>query len=302
MKTAAVATARLVVLYARTSLGRRGVVPAVLLHPVLGGLAGAIPTALQARASGAGLGLGASYGVQGGLLAAMIAGPVLIAALAACSTCDSQALQLAGWSAVKRFCVGLLAAAVLLFSALAAAAVSGAVVGAGDSLRKGTTLLTTPEPVVVPLPPLWTGIALAGALTLAGLSTTRTVGVVLGGWGAFLALLPATRGTPWRILLEASPFGPAWATAYRNGSYRLELAMTAGERSAVTLAWVTCGLATVILARSAPWRARRRPPQPRTVKSEACSRSASPRQMTTPVCTRPEPGQDQVAGMRRSNQ
>lgn len=227
----------------RSAPARSGVRTAGSAQLVAGGLGASIPSALQARSGGAGVGLGFSWGVTGATYAVLVAGPLVLAALAQRRGPDAVDLYLAGWSRTRQFGAGAAAAGTLCGAGVLAGGLVGALVGLGDAVRHGADPLTAPE-----MPPVagWlvVVVCLSTAILLAcGLSASASVGLSLGSATAFFGLLPVTWTTGLHRWLELAPMAPAWAASYAGPSYRLLLPMALGERVAVALAWLGVGVA-----------------------------------------------------------
>lgn len=226
-----------------TAHARVGVYGCLAAQVLAGALAASLPSALQAHLGGAGIGLGFSFGCAGALWMACLTGPVVLALLAQRDGLDGRARYLAGWRRPQHFCAALLATVVLMAASVTVAGVAGALVGVGDALRQGATPLTSPHLMNLPWLVLATSFGLAAALLAWGCTAATTTAVVVGGWAAFIALLPVTSGGAGRAVLALTPFAPAWSDVYAGGSFRLALQLSQDQSLWITLVWALAAAA-----------------------------------------------------------
>lgn len=222
----------------RVAPSRPGVRAMLWTQGAAGLAGGSIPTALLARTSGAGLGLGGSWGLTAGLYAALVTGPLILAAMTSRDRADSRELHLSGWPTSRRFAAEGLAALAWLVVGLAGASVGGALVGLGDAVRRGSSPLTAPGWPQAPGWLLLTVLVTTATLLAWGRSALASVGVGVGGVVAFFAVLPLTYGSLLRPVLALWPVAPAWAATYDGPSDRLSLSLSSGLRFAVVVGWL----------------------------------------------------------------
>lgn len=241
---ARLAAARVAAL-AQTAAARPAVQVTVALQVVGGVVAASVPTALSATPGGAGLGSGLGFGAVGALWVACATLPVVVGSFGRRDADDARALYLAGWPPRLRLPVTAAAGLLVCAAGVGLAALAGALAGAADSWRNGSGGWTAVAAPAIPWEALITTLVMTLALSAWGEASVFASTAVLGGWATFILLLPPTRGTWARTVLEWTPFAPAWSALYRDGSYRLLLPMSSGQATVVTMSWTVVAIGAV---------------------------------------------------------
>jgi hypothetical protein len=221
---------------------RHPVVPrAAVVAFVVGALGGTVPTGFLARATGAGIGAGATWG----LWAFALVSPILVV-YAVSELCAARFswgvdvdLHLAGQPhAVTLLRDGVTGAGVALMM-IAAAALGGVVVGVADSVARGTTLGTAVSPdalvAAVGTAVWWTAlVVLVVALVR---SATATYLIVVSFFLAGIAAVQVADAQAAWDILAASPFAAFTVIADGVVSGRRGLVTHDGLALAACVVW-----------------------------------------------------------------